>query len=195
MTNDQFSKTKFIAAAGLIAFGAITRYLLKDLPNIETITVVSLLAGALLGGVWTVIVGLSVVAITDIFIGNTNILLYTWTAWAVMGALGLAARRFRRKPWAFSAGLTGLGLTGNVFFYLWTNFGVWHIGDLYPHSAAGLLDSYIMGLPFLGYQLISTVVFVPVLSAVALAAWNTFAQTASSVTPPLAASPALIIKT
>lgn len=172
ISSHQFSKTKLITAAILILFGSVGRYLLKDIPNVETITVVSLLAGSLLGGVWTVVVGLAVVATTDMIIGNTSILFYTWSAWAAMGVLGWVLRKREKKPLRHALELTGMGVLGNVFFYLWTNFGVWHIGGLYPHTLNGLMQSYIMGLPFLKYQLISTLLIVPSVSVVALTAWN-----------------------
>jgi len=169
---NQFTRAKLITAAALIIFGAAGRYLLADLPNIETITVVSLLAGSLLGGVWAVVVGLAVVASTDILLGNTNILLYTWTAWAAMGLLGLILHRRDKKTVRHTLELTGLGVFGNVLFYLWTNFGVWQIGGLYAHTWDGLMLSYVMGLPFLLLQLMSTLIIVPVVSLVALFLWN-----------------------
>ena len=169
---NQFTKVKIIAAASLIIFGAISRYLLKDLPNVETITAVSLLAGSLLGGVWTLVVGLVTVALSDIFIGNSSILLYTWSAWAVMGVFGwLLCKRKKRAFW-HSLELTGMGFLGNMFFYLWTNFGVWQEGWLYPGNFQGLLASYVAGLPFLKMQLIGTAVIVPLVSLVAILAWK-----------------------
>lgn len=161
-----------ITAALLIAFGATGRILLQDLPNIETIMVVSLLAGALLGGPWTMIVGLSTIAITDVAIGNTNILLYTWSAWAVMGTLGWALRNRTKNAGRFSFELTGMGILGTLFFYLWSNFGVWQIGGLYPATLDGLAQSYIAGLPFLRMHLLSTLIIVPTVSFVALKLWN-----------------------
>ncbi|MBI2411324.1 MAG: hypothetical protein HYV32_05525 [Candidatus Kerfeldbacteria bacterium] len=169
---EQFTKKKLITVAILILFGAVGRYLLKDIPNIETITVVSLLAGSLLGGVWTLVVGLAVVATTDMLIGNTSILLYTWSAWTAMGVFGWVLRKREKKPFRHALALTGMGILGNVFFYLLTNFGVWHIGGLYPHTLNGLAQSYIMGLPFLKYQFISTLIIVPSVSIVALTVWN-----------------------
>lgn len=180
-----FSKTKIVAAVVLIAFGAVGRLLLQDLPNIETITVVSLLAGSLLGGVWTFAVGLAVVGLTDMVIGNTSIALYTWSAWLVMGVFGWIVRRGRGRVLRHAAVLTGMGLLGNAFFYAWTNFGVWHIGGLYPHTFDGLMLSYAMGLPFLKYQLLSTVMIVPAVSVVALWVWKKIAarEPAVRITP------------
>ncbi len=176
-----FSRVKIVTAVVLIAFGAVGRLLLQDMPNIETITVVSLLAGSLLGGVWTVVVGLAVVAVTDMVIGNTAIALFTWSAWAVMGVFGWMVRRGRGRVLRHAAALTGMGLLGNAFFYAWTNFGVWHIGGLYSHTFDGLMLSYIMGLPFLKYQLLSTLMFVPGVSVVALVLWRRFAERESVV--------------
>lgn len=171
-----FSPQRIIAALALILFGVIGRVILQDLPNIETITVVSLLAGSLLGGTWTIVVGLMTVAASDIFIGNTTIMLFTWSAWAVMGFFGWALRKRKKQPLRHALELTGMGLLGNIFFYLWTNAGVWLIGGLYPSTIDGLWMSYIAGLPFLRMQFLSTLVIVPVVSIAAIWAWNRLPQ-------------------
>lgn len=167
----------------LIVFGSLGRYLLQDVPNIETITVVSLLAGSLLGGRWTLIVGLSTVAITDILIGNTAILLYTWSAWAAMGVFGWLLRHRSKKPLRHALELTGMGFLANIAFFLWTNLGVWHIGGLYDHTLSGLLASYAAGLPFLKMQMLGTAIIVPTVSVVALLAWNAATQRARTALP------------
>lgn len=177
-----FSRPNVLLAIGLIAFGIIGRLLLQDVPNVETITTVSILAGALLGGVYTVLIGLIVVAGTDMVIGNTTILYYTWAAWAVMGVFGFALSKYKATTGKRVLALTGAGLTGNLFFYALTNFGVWHIGGLYPHTAVGLLDSYIMGLPFLKYQMAGTLLILPATSVVAIwAQQKLFANDMSTV--------------
>ena len=150
---------KAVFAGGLIVIGVVGRLLL-DAPNVETVTAVSLLAGALLGGMYVVVVPLSVIAITDMMIGNTPILLFTWSAWLVIGYLGTIMQKDgSRKNWTLDITLLGVG--ASVFFYFWTNFGVWLIGNLYPLTAAGLMESYIMGLPFLRYALEGNLVIVP----------------------------------
>ena len=171
-SHNHFSTLKVVTAALLISLGAVSRYLLRDIPNVETITVVTLLAGSLLGGPWTFTVGLLTIGITDIAIGNTNILLYTWSAWALMGVLGWFLRNRSKKPLRHSLELTGMGFIGNLFFFLFTNFGVWHLSGLYPHTANGLVMSYIAGLPFLKMQLLGTAIIVPIVSVIALTAWK-----------------------
>lgn len=179
--NISFTRKTVITAALLTAVGVIGRLLLQDMPNIETVTVVTILAAALLSGPWGAIVGLVTVATSDVIIGNTNILLYTWTGWMIVGAIALIVRyRGQRLPKALLQ-LTAAGLLGNVAFFVWTNFGVWHIGDLYPHTIQGLVDCYIAAIPFFRNQLVSTLVFVPSVSAIALTLWQHSSVSANSV--------------
>jgi hypothetical protein len=163
---------KAILGGGLILFGVVGRILLQDFPNIETVTAVSLLAGAMLGGVYAAVVPLSVIAITDMMIGNTAILVFTWSAWLVIGWWGTVMhhRSGRRKMWTLD--LTLLGVGASLFFYLWTNFGVWLIGGLYPLTGAGLVESYLMGLPFLRNALMGNLVIVPLTAVVVRWIWN-----------------------
>jgi hypothetical protein len=46
-------------------------------------------------------------------------------------------------------------LGSSVFFWLWTNFGIWLVGDgsPYPHTVEGLVTCYYAAVPFLGYSL------------------------------------------
>ena len=89
--------------------------------------------------------------ITDIFIGYHNTLFFTWGSVIVVGLISkyLFSSILKRLSGAF---------LGAVIFFLITNFGVWTNG-MYGYSFQGLINSYIMGLPFFGYTLISTLVF------------------------------------
>ncbi|MBI2443285.1 MAG: hypothetical protein HYV40_05260 [Candidatus Levybacteria bacterium] len=51
----------------------------------------------------------------------------------------------------------------SVLFFLITNFGVWLMGTLYSRTLEGLLQSYIMGLPFFRNTLIGDFLYVGVL--------------------------------
>ncbi|OGY83699.1 MAG: hypothetical protein A3F54_04930 [Candidatus Kerfeldbacteria bacterium RIFCSPHIGHO2_12_FULL_48_17] len=166
-----------IAAAGfLIAIGLVGRWALYGISNVETIMVVSLLAGVLLGGMYAVIVPLAVVAVSDVVIGNESILLYTWSAWLLVGLFGWVLRRFtglaQARHWLFALGMGGSGIVGTVFFYLWTNFGVWQLYDYYAPTWQGLMASYVAGLPFLLYQLAGNIVIVPVISLAFVLMWR-----------------------
>lgn len=161
------NKKKIFGAIALIAFGAITRLLLKDLPNVETVTVTALLAGSMLGGVYALAVGLSVMAVSDMVIGNDSILVFTWSAFAIIGLFGVVLLKKNKTSPKYILQMTGLGIGAAFFFYLYTNFGVWLLWpQMYVHTWQGLVQCYIMGLPFLKYNLLGNLVLVPLVTSV-----------------------------
>ncbi len=172
---NHFSKKKLLIAVACIAFGIAGRMLLLAYPNVETLTAVSILAGALLGPYLGLAVSLLSVVGSDMMIGNTNIMLYTWSAWMLIGVTSAILKRGRRSKvqvWMDALKFTGFSMFSTLFFYAWTNFGVWHLSGMYPHTLAGLELSYINALPFLRNQLLGNLLIVPVTSVVALAAYK-----------------------
>jgi hypothetical protein len=158
------------AVAVLAVVAAVTWRLVKDdlgaPPNLELSTAAAFLAAGLLRHRVAALVPLAVVAVSDLLLGNTAILLFTWTAWAAIGAAALWTRRAggaRRL-----AAAAGYGLGSTLFFYLWTNFGVWlqGRGTFYAAGLDGLLASYVAGLPFLRPMLLGNLVLVPLAAGV-----------------------------
>ena len=172
------NKTKILLAGGLIFFAVLARFLrieyLPSFPNFEPLTAVSLLAGSALGGIYSFVVPLSSVAFSDLIIGNTNIFIFTWSAWMIIGMSGMFLKRQIRERKVFSGTLllSGAGILAALFFYLYTNFGVWLLGGWYPKTGDGLLACYIAGLPFLRFNLLGNLIAVPVISATFLNIWK-----------------------
>lgn len=169
-------KTRFIIAVVLITIGVVGRLArinyLPELYNVEPFTAMSLLAGSMLAGGYALSVPLSMIAISDMVIGNTPIMFFTWSAWAIIGLGGTILRKRKAPTLKFSLQLTGMGVVSSLFFFLWTNFGVWLIDGMYPHTFAGLMQSYIMGLPFLRNNLFGNLIIVPVVSLAAIFVWQ-----------------------
>jgi hypothetical protein len=146
----------------LIFFLALIERVLFDLgPNIELITLATILSAFYSNGKTTFLLTLVVIAISDLLIGNTNIFLFTWSGF-ILPILVINIFKNLKINRVFSGTLAGI--SSNIFFFLWTNFGVWALDSwgMYPNTALGLLQSYINGLPFLKYQLTSTLFFLPI---------------------------------
>ena len=128
-------------------------------PNVELVTLTMLAASAYLSSKTTFKLIFLLMAATDLIIGNTSIFLFTWSGFLL--PLLVLPRLLRRPPFIFKA--TSLGVLSNLFFYLWTNFGVWLLDSwgMYTNDLPGLIKSLVMGLPFLKLQLASTFLFVP----------------------------------
>ena len=87
--------------------------------------------------------------ITDLILGLHNTMLFTYAAVAFCSFLGI---RYLQKPKPVS--VLGMSLTSSVIFFVISNFGVWIVGGLYPLTAQGLLNCFVMALPFSQGQII-----------------------------------------
>jgi len=147
---------KPLSFSALLIFIAVAERLWWDLgPNIELVMTASVLASLYFGRGWGAAVALIALAVSDLALGNSLIMIFTWSAFTVIALFG-----FLIKGQSLKAGL--YGLAGALFFYFWTNFGVWLIGGLYPQTLSGLIDCYLMGLPFLRLHAVSSVLFLSV---------------------------------
>lgn len=159
---DEEKRKKFLFALALLGIGVIGRMLLTPYPNIETVLVVTMLAGCMLGGLYTFIIPISVMAITDFFIGTNGIFLFTWSGFALIGFLGYLLRNKRQASPKFVGTLVGVGLGATVLYDIWTAFGWWYL--MHPHTLASLGLVYLLQIPFTLRHLISTAIFVPSVS-------------------------------
>ncbi len=80
---------------------------------------------------------------------------YTYLAFAVVCLAGYLLRRGYQLPQAL-----GVSVLGSVLFFLVSNFGSW---SYYTPTWQGLLECYLAGLPFLKWQLPSTLLFTALL--------------------------------
>ncbi len=130
-------------------------------PNIELITLASILAAFYLNKKSTFLLIFGTVALSDLLIGNSNIFLFTWTGF-LLPILAISIFKSLNVSRILSGTLAGV--SSNLFFFFWTNFGVWTLDswDMYPNTIFGLMSSFINGVRFLKYQLTSTLFFVPI---------------------------------
>lgn len=161
------SKRQKVVITLLLIGVALSERLIFDLgPNIELVTTTSLLAAVYLGFPYCLLVPLVSLAISDTFIGNTNIFLFTWSAYVILGAVALLLRRFSSQSAKLIVSSSLFTLPSSIFFYLWTNFGVWLQG-WYPPTFSGLMQSYLMGIPFLKLNLVGNLILVPTIFSIA----------------------------
>jgi len=51
------------------------------------------------------------------------------------------------------------GFLGSFVFFIISNFGVWFIGNLYEKNLNGLVECYLLAIPFFKNTLFSTIIF------------------------------------
>lgn len=168
-------KIKIFTAFLLIFLGVAGRLFLVEfvgIPNLEIITALSLISGAMLGGFFTFFIPLGIIAISDFYFGNTSIIFFTWSAFAMIGVFGWLLRKRKSFSCYFVAKMTGMGIISSLFFYLYTNFGWWLLTNMYSKDLAGLIQCYIAGLPFFKTNLMGNLFFVPAFTFLALLVWK-----------------------
>ena len=119
-------------------------------PNFTSLIALSFYVPALFGFRYLPALLISFV-ITDYIIGFHDTVFFTWGSVII---IAIISKYFSNSILTRISG----ALTGAVIFFLITNFGVW-FGGMYQPNLFGLTKSYIMGLPFFGYSIISTFLF------------------------------------
>lgn len=163
INNNFFEKKKIILGGVLILLGILSRTAWHIGDNVEFVTGSALLAGSYLGLGWAIVVPLVVMVITDILLGNTNIFLFTWSGFFLISCLGYLSNIGHSKGVRKVFLSVPLGIVSSLWFFLWTNFGVWLLDSwgMYPKTFKGLMDAYILGIPFLKMNLLGNLFFVP----------------------------------
>jgi hypothetical protein len=170
-------KNRILIALSLVVFGIVARLTFYQfLPNTPSIyitingvtqnmfmmdlffvvAVISILSGILLGGYYTFIVPLSVLMITDLIIGNSLILLFTWSGFILLATIAYFIKQRKGLSIKSAPTLIGGSIIGVLIYDIWTNFGCW-IG-WYPKTIAGLASCYTFALPFMFWHILSTTI-------------------------------------
>lgn len=156
-------------AAGLIVFGVAMRVVPHPW-NLTPMGAIALFAGARLGHrMLAVFAPLAVMLISDAYLGFHAGMLFNYPSYLALVAIGFALPRFEARAERFprprlAGWLTILcgAVLGSLLFFAVTNLGAWvlsHGTDAYPKTWQGLLDCYLMGLPFYRNTLAGDVLF------------------------------------
>lgn len=144
--------------AYFLIFAAVILRLLPHAPNFAPVTALALFGGTYLKDKRLAIaLPLLAMFVSDIFIGfyDFKVWLSVYLSFAASGFLGLWLRSHKNL-----GNTMAVTLIASMQFYLVTNFAVWAFGAMYPHTAAGLLASYVNALPFFRNTLYSDFFYV-----------------------------------
>lgn len=134
---------------------ALSSRLIPHWPNFTAMLAVAFSGGLLFGKrIEAVLLPLLILVLGDIVINNTLYYdgSFTWLtsgfgyiygSYLLIALLGVLAQSSTKT-------IKAIGLvSASVLFYLITNFGVWLGNPMYSQDLGGLINSYVLGLPFL----------------------------------------------
>lgn len=157
--------SRLFLLVALVALAAATR-LLPHPPNFAPIAAIALFAGATFAD-RRLAFAVPFVALfaTDLLLGLHATMPFVYAGFALTVLLGGALARQRGVT-----RLAGVATGASVLFFVLTNFGVWMVQGLYPHTAAGLAACYAAAIPFFQNSLAGDLLYTGLLfGALALA--------------------------
>ena len=89
----------------------------------------------------------------DLYLGFHNTMFFTYISLFIAVAIGFLIKYFKFIEIIFG------GLASSVCFFVITNFGAWLTLPMYEKNFTGLLQSYVMAIPFFHNTLISTFLY------------------------------------
>jgi hypothetical protein len=148
------NKPRFAVLMGMILVAAVLR-LIPHPPNFAPLTAMALFGGACFTDKRAAfLVPLAALFLSDLFIGFYAGMPVVYGAFALTVCLGFLLRRQRN-----ATRVIGASIAGAVLFFILTNLGVWAFDALYPKTPAGLVDCYVMAIPFFGNTLLSSLLY------------------------------------
>ncbi|MBK47548.1 MAG: hypothetical protein CMI94_00795 [Pelagibacteraceae bacterium] len=149
--------TKVLLICLVIFLVSLTR-IFPHPPNFTPI-----LALAIFGGIYfpnkisALILPVTVMFLSDLIIGFHSQMYAVYGSIILLSLLGNMVKTKNIKNLAIT------GFSGSIIFFITTNFSVWLSGGLYPLTFDGLIQCYIMAIPFFHNTLISTLLFLSIL--------------------------------
>ena len=95
--------------------------------------------------------------LSDIIIGFHNTMFFTYISLCAAIALGIYIKKLKFIEIVFSS------LFASIAFFIITNFGAWLTLDMYEKNISGLMNSYILAIPFFHNTLASTFIYLFIL--------------------------------
>jgi len=124
-------------------------------PNFTPIITVAIMSGYLFKRIYFSFTLLLVsMLMSDIFIGFYKNMFFVYLSLFVITYIFANIRnKINYKN------LLIFGFLGSLIFFIISNLGVWLIGDLYSKNLSGLMECYILALPFFKNTILSTFLF------------------------------------
>ena len=137
----------------IILIGAFSR-IIPHPPNFTPLIAGAIFLPYLIKDKWLIIcLPILCLLISDFFLGFHTVMIWTYGSFLL---IGLMASHFSS---AKLSSLIVLSLSGPTLFFLTTNFGVWLGSSMYSQDIQGLVQCYILALPFYASSLSATFLF------------------------------------
>lgn len=147
---------EFYIALSFIFVAVVLRFI-PHAPNFAPIEAMALFGGAYLSRRTAFILPITVMLVSDVFIGfyQAPVMVFVYGSFLISVLLGLWLKN--NKKW-YTIG--GSAILSAFIFFLMTNFAVWAFTPWYDKTFSGIFQCYLMALPFLRNTLVGNLFYV-----------------------------------
>jgi len=149
------NKRNLIIFVVLVVLGVLGR-LLPHAWNFTPLIAITIFAGIYLGRKYIFLVPVATMIISDLIIGfySPQIMIAVYLSFIFAGLIGYKFARNRKLN-----NVVLSALASSTLFFLITNGAVWLFGSMYTLNLAGLIQSYIAGIPFYRNMMLGDVTY------------------------------------
>jgi hypothetical protein len=144
-------------AIGILVLGTFSR-LFWHIPDFTPVLALALFGGAYLRKKEALILPVLLLGVTDVILGLHSTMIFTWGSVVLITLVGFWLKS-KKTPTCILAG----SILSAVIFFVITNLGVWIVGGIYERTFSGLVECFVMALPFFHWSLISTLLYAVIL--------------------------------
>ncbi|OGZ27170.1 MAG: hypothetical protein A2365_00680 [Candidatus Nealsonbacteria bacterium RIFOXYB1_FULL_40_15] len=149
---------KFILILIFIFIGVSAR-LLPHFPNATPLMAIGLFGGAYLSRKLSFAAPVAIMLVSDAIIGFYDLKLMVFVYFSLLMPIFLGFLIKKNKKWG---NIFILSIVASFSFFLITNFAVWAFYPWYSRDLAGLVNCYLMALPFFRNALFGDLFYVAV---------------------------------
>ena len=159
VTNNRISNLSTGILLFVIGFGG--RIMLHYYPNFETVMVSIFLASMLLSLNMSFVITISIITFSDMYLGyfgTSKIILFTYSGFLLVSLITSKLKNQIKGDYNSNTvyKFTASGIIFAGVYDVWTNFGVFLLS--YELTFENLILVYILGIPFMIYHLLSSIV-------------------------------------
>ena len=154
----QGKNIEFLIALIFVLIGISLR-LIPHAPNFAPIAAIALFGGVYFSKKIALTLPVLAVLISDVFIGfyDLKLMAAVYGSFILCAVLGFWLKN--NKKWHTVA---GAAILSSVLFFLITNFAVWAFSPWYAKTFSGIIQSYVMALPFFRNSLLGDLFYTTV---------------------------------
>ncbi len=141
-----------------LIIGAALLRLLPHISNVAPIAAMALFGGTYLNKKYALIVPLAAMVLSDFFLGFSASTPFVYLSFLITGFIGLWLHSHKSIQTVI-----GASLVSSLLFFLLTNFTFWYVTSLYPKTFSGMIEAYVMALPFFRNTIVGDLFYTTVL--------------------------------